>query len=374
MFWGKKEERQDEGDQGLLEVVAKYSPHVEFVLGLDGDFLVLTPSCFELTGIDVAELQANPSLLASLMDTDDGLAFSRLMADCAEGPSREAVFSLVSRGGRRRRVLFRDCPAYRPDGSFLGRRGSLVPVDDVAGVAGCREEKIRLLSHFASAVAHDFNNVLGSISVFSQLLQSGCDREEVDDYSTHILAGCRLGQNFTSNLRVFGRPEGSRLENLDLEDKVAEMEELLELIVGDEITVALGPFGDQEPCIARADGRQVEQILINMAVNAREAMPDGGELNISSYRETVAEPRQVASGILPAGEYQVLVVRDSGRGVPDHDRLRIFDPFFTTKQSKTGIGLGLAAAAAIMKSHSGCIDLVGQECAGAQFLLYFVAV
>jgi two-component system, cell cycle sensor histidine kinase and response regulator CckA len=175
-------------------------------------------------------------------------------------------------------------------------------------------------------------------------------------------------------LLAFSRKQTLNPEVIDLEDVLADLTHLLNRLMVDKVELSLGHLG---PTLGktlgkiRADKRQVEQVLINLVVNARDAMPNGGSIRIETEPVTLAEDLQRDRATVPAGDYTVIRVVDHGVGIPEHQLRQIFEPFFTTKRIGEGTGLGLSMAYGIVKQSGGFIFVDSVVGEGTTFSLYF---
>jgi two-component system cell cycle sensor histidine kinase/response regulator CckA len=205
-----------------------------------------------------------------------------------------------------------------------------------------QSQKMDALGQLAGGVAHDFNNLLTAISANAELMSFELDeqapaREELEEIRRTV----RRGAELTRQLLAFSRPDGSgRLEALDLNDVVRDAEKMLRRVIGEHIW--LETKLDPNAALIRADRGQMEQVLVNLVVNARDAMPEGGLIGIETAR---------------GADSVSLTVRDTGHGMDDVTRSRLFEPFFSTKPEGKGTGLGLATVYGIVRQSSGTIDV-----------------
>uniref|UniRef100_UPI0037DA3995 nitrogen regulation protein NR(II) n=1 Tax=Tateyamaria pelophila TaxID=328415 RepID=UPI0037DA3995 len=211
-----------------------------------------------------------------------------------------------------------------------------------------QSQKMQAIGQLAGGVAHDFNNLLTAISGHCDLLLLRHDQGDVD-YSDLI----QINQNanraaaLVGQLLAFSRKQTLRPEELDLRDTMADLTHLLNRLVGEKVRLTLS----HDPVLKaiRADKRQLEQVLMNLVVNARDAMPDGGEIQIETECITLSKPLERDRVSVPAGQYVCLRVIDQGMGIPSDKLQKIFEPFYTTKRTGEGTGLGLSTAYGIVK-------------------------
>jgi PAS domain S-box-containing protein len=219
-----------------------------------------------------------------------------------------------------------------------------------------QSQKLEALGTLAGGVAHDFNNLLTAISGFSELLLRRTEAgSPIHRYAEQIHQAGARGAALTTQLLAFGRRQILRLEVLDLGSIIGELQKMLQRLLGEDLDLAveLPP----EPVQVYADRVQIEQVLMNLAVNAREAMPQGGHLFIRVAAHRGPE--------VPAGEWALLEVRDSGRGMDEATKARIFEPFFSTKEH--GTGLGLSTVYGIVTQSGGQVRVESAPGQGATF-------
>jgi two-component system cell cycle sensor histidine kinase/response regulator CckA len=241
-------------------------------------------------------------------------------------------------------------------------------------------QKMEAIGRLAGGMAHDFNNILGVIMGYSDLSQEGSDPEApVAKNLTQIKVAAQRGATLTRQLLAFSRPrpwmgqpppsQGVSLRVLDLNAVVNDVTKMLTRVVGEDITLLFRPSVPLGSIVA--DKGQIEQVLMNLVINARDAMPDCGEITIETSRVALDENYVRQHEPVIAGEYVMLVVRDTGSGMSAATKARIFEPFFTTKEPGKGTGLGLASVYGIVKQSSGYIWVYSELGRGTTFKLYF---
>ncbi|NUP13016.1 MAG: response regulator [Polyangiaceae bacterium] len=275
--------------------------------------------------------------------------------------------------------------AVRPDGSVVsveytsslvttdGARVRMTIVRDVSERNKLAEQlrqsqKMEAVGRLAGGVAHDFNNLLSIVLSYSEMLLNDMDPSNpiADDLLQIRKAGARAA-DLTRQLLAFSRQQVLQPRVLNLNDVIVGAEKMFRRIIGEDIalTVTLAPnLGS-----VNADVGQLNQVLLNLVVNARDAMPSGGKLHIETKNVSVAPGTAHPSGV-PAGTYAVLVVTDSGTGMDEATRARIFEPFFTTKGPGKGTGLGLATVFGIVQQSSGSVQVASEVGKGASFSVY----
>ncbi len=233
-----------------------------------------------------------------------------------------------------------------------------------------QSQKMQAIGQLAGGVAHDFNNLLTAISGHCDLLLLRHDQGD-PDYSDLI----QINQNtnraaaLVGQLLAFSRKQTLRPETLDLRDTLADLTHLLNRLVGEKVTLSLSHDPVLKPI--RADKRQLEQVLMNLVVNARDAMQDGGEIKITTECLDLNAPLSRDRVTVPPGQYVTLQVADEGVGIPEDKLQKVFEPFYTTKRTGEGTGLGLSTAYGIIKQSGGFIFIDSTVGVGTVFTLYF---
>lgn len=235
-----------------------------------------------------------------------------------------------------------------------------------------QSQKMQAIGQLAGGVAHDFNNLLTAISGHCDLLMLRRDKTD-PDYADldQISQNANRAAALVGQLLAFSRKQTLCLQDLDLRDTLADLTHLLNRLVGERI--ALNITHDAGLNGIRADKRQLEQVIMNLVVNARDAMPSGGEITIQTRNTHLAEPKTRDRATLPKGSYVLIEVRDQGCGIAPDNVSKIFEPFFTTKRTGEGTGLGLSTAYGIVKQTGGYIFCDSEVGKGTTFSLYFPA-
>ncbi len=230
-------------------------------------------------------------------------------------------------------------------------------------------QKLEAVGRLAGGVAHDFNNLLTVINGYSQLLLSETSTESPNRKELEQIrkAGERSAR-LTQQLLAFSRKQTVQFQVLDLNKVVTNLESMLKRLIGEDVTLVT----KLKPALGRinADPGQLEQVLMNLAVNARDAMPSGGTLAIETADVKLDEKVTGLLWELEIGSYVVLSVSDTGCGMDAPTKARIFEPFFTTKESGKGTGLGLATVYGIVKQHKGALSVYSEVGRGTTFKIY----
>lgn len=230
-------------------------------------------------------------------------------------------------------------------------------------------QKMEAIGQLAGGVAHDFNNILCAIIGFGTLLEMGM--EKTDPARRHldqILSAADRATSLTQGLLTFSRKQILKPHPVSLNAIVHRIEKMLNRLLTEDIEFRLSLSGQDLNVLV--DAGQIDQVLLNLATNARDAMPNGGLLTITTGEADPPEEFLAASASLPTTRYALLTVSDSGSGIDEETREKIFEPFFTTKEVGKGTGLGLSVVYGIVKQHNGHILVHSEPGKGTSFLIY----
>ncbi|SFH24419.1 two-component system, cell cycle sensor histidine kinase and response regulator CckA [Palleronia marisminoris] len=235
-----------------------------------------------------------------------------------------------------------------------------------------QSQKMQAIGQLAGGVAHDFNNLLTAIRGHCDLLLLRRDASDPDFADLEqINQNANRAASLVGQLLAFSRKQNLKLESVALRDLLSDLTHLLDRLVGARVTLALNHAPDLP--LVRADRRQLEQVIMNLVVNARDAMPNGGRIDISTRSVHLERPLTRDRATVPIGDYVEVSVVDEGTGIPPDVRKKIFEPFFTTKKTGEGTGLGLSTAYGIVKQIGGYIFVDSREGQGTTFTLLFPA-
>lgn len=234
-------------------------------------------------------------------------------------------------------------------------------------------QRMEALGRLAGGIAHDFNNVLMVISGYAEMLAQsvGEDADARDAVQTIIEAAERAG-GLTRQLLLFSRRQVVDPADIAIAPAVQELEKLLRRLVAEDVTLTIE--ASDPSLVARVDRGQLDQVVMNLVANARDAMPNGGRLTVAVRGLTSASFVDASGERAPAGAYVWLSVTDTGEGMDEAVRLRIFEPFFSTKPASKGTGLGLATVYGIVKSSGGFLAVQSEVGRGTTFDVYFPLV
>lgn len=230
-------------------------------------------------------------------------------------------------------------------------------------------QKMESIGTLAGGVAHDFNNILTAILGYGQILQMNLEKDSPNRRNVEqILIAADRATQLTKELLLFSRKQEPERRPVELNEIVGKMVKFLHRIIGEDIAFKWSPQVNTLSLLA--DRYQLEQVLMNLAVNARDAMPDGGEFTLQTELFQLREDFIAAHGFGTPGEYALLTVSDTGVGMNSETLQHIFEPFFTTKEVGKGTGLGLAVVYGIIEQHDGFINVYSEPGMGSTFRIY----
>jgi signal transduction histidine kinase len=330
----------------------------------DGTTLFVNPPMCRMLEVDgVAELKGrDPSAFLS-----NGLA--RMVAAQADAGGCAEVEIVGLRGGRRHTIGFASPP--EPSGN-APTRSTIFAFADVTALRRVQErslqaQKLEAVGRLAGGVAHDFNNLLTIIYACCGILgRRLADDDPGRPQVAQIEAAVKRGSDLTRQVLSFARQDAVQPTAVDVNEVVKKMIGMLRHVIGDDIELRANADRSLRP--VRADRGQLEQVLMNLALNARDAMPRGGKLVISTANVELDAREAVELDVDP-GRYVLLAVADTGHGMDEETRARVFEPFFTTKEGK-GSGLGLATAFGIARQSGGAITVDSAPGRGATFRVW----
>ena len=273
-----------------------------------------------------------------------------------------ALIDLEVLGGR---ILYEGKPAIQ---------GSMIEVTErkLLEAEFIQAQKMEALGRLAGGVAHDFNNLLTSIMGYSDLLAKKLTEDDPSGplrrYADNILSSANRAANLTQQLLSLSRRHTFHMQVLDLNGVVAEVERILRGLIGEDIELTIHPEGALGR--VKADSVQIEQVLMNLVINARDAMPSGGRLSIRTANVVLDKSYARRRREVVPGPYVMIAVSDTGQGMDAEVRSHLFEPFFTTKEKGKGTGLGLSTAYGIVKQMGGHIDVESAPGKGSAFKIY----
>ena len=235
-----------------------------------------------------------------------------------------------------------------------------------------QSQKMEAIGRLAGGIAHDFNNLLMVVNGYAEIIKDRSSDQQSRIQAEKILSAGTKAGSLTRQLLAFSRRQILEPVVLNLNDLVTELCKFAPRIIGEDVQLIFAP--DSQLGLIKADPSQIEQVIMNLLVNSRDAMPNGGRLTIETSRVELDTAYSKKHFGVPPGEYSMLAVSDTGIGMSADTQARIFEPFFTTKESGKGTGLGLATVYGIVKQSGGYIWVYSEPFKGTTFKIYFPRV
>lgn len=277
------------------------------------------------------------------------------------------------RQGRRRRMKWCNTAVRGPAGEITYFISTAIDITEMHELQErlAQSQKLESIGRLAGGVAHDYNNILTIIQGYAERALMFVDpesraRRELQRLTQAVARGSRI----TQQLLAFARKQPSRLTPLNLNELSSHMATLLDDVLGPKLKIETHFQTDCRDVMG--DRSQLEQIFMNLTLNARDAMPDGGRIEVRTRSLPLDEERARVLQVQP-GLYTILQVKDHGHGIPAHQLDKVFEPFFTTKQQGNGSGLGLAVCEGIARQSRGAIEVESQLGQGSTFTVYLPA-
>jgi PAS domain S-box-containing protein len=339
------------------------------VFGRDGVITEINRAGLEI--FDAAALgEMAERQITRLVAMDHGEAFQDAMTASWSGHRSSVEFQVAPAHGAPRWLEMHAAPLRDAQGTITALLGILR--DHTARkeleAQFVQAQKMEVVGHLAGGIAHDFNNMLGIILGYAEIamadLSSGTPLHRHLETIGHT---AKRAAALTRQLLIFSRQQAMEAEVLDLSELLVGIDPMLRRLIGENITLETVPEPELRP--VEADPGQIEQVLMNLTVNARDAMPNGGKLTLTAGNATVSADRLPHPEMAP-GDYVVLSVSDEGTGMSEAVKAKIFDAFFTTKAAGKGTGLGLATCHTIVKQWHGYITVESELGHGTTFSVY----
>ncbi|MBF8277188.1 MAG: response receiver sensor histidine kinase response regulator [Candidatus Brocadiaceae bacterium] len=362
---------------GTLSKAVEQSSTCIVITDSNGNIEYVNPQFIELTGYTLADAKGqNPRILKSGQTPTE--RFNELWKTITAGKTWHGEFINKKKNGE----IYYELGTISPIKNAEGKITHFVAIkNDISGIKSLEAERKRLedqLSHaqklesigkLAGGIAHDFNNMLMAVVGYSNLIEMELkDDNPLRNYTKKILDLTEKSKRLTQSLLTFGRRQPLYLSAVDLNDIIRDMEPLLFKAFGERIRCEM-PLSEKSIAI-KADSSKLEQVVMNIFINAVEAMPTGGRLTIRTAVTELDGARAKTFGLGAAGAYALLSITDTGIGMDEATQEKIFEPFFTTKLRGKGTGLGLSIAYGIVKQHNGALEVASKPGKGTTFNMY----
>jgi PAS domain S-box-containing protein len=331
-----------------------------------------SPAYEQIWGRSVSELYAAPQTWTDAIHADDRERVRTAAATKQAEGTYDEEYRVVRPDGTSLWVRDRAFPVRNTEGEVIGIAGTAEDVSDRRRLEAQlhQSQKMEALGRLAGGIAHDFNNLLSVIRSYAAIAVEGlnphdplrADIEEIEN------AG-RRATELTGQLLAFSRQQIVQPKVIDLNQALAGMDVMLRRILGEDVELRV--FWGPSLWPVRADRGQLEQVVMNLAVNARDAMPDGGQLTIETANLVVEPEYARLHPAAKVGQHVVLAVSDTGTGMDRTVQAKIFEPFFTTKEVGKGTGLGLSTVLGMVEQSGGSIEVYSEVGVGTAFKLFF---
>lgn len=367
--------------EAMFRTLAETAPVGIFLEDMQGKLTYANPKCSELVGLPQEDIlqgdwqqNIHPEDRARVRGAWAGTLTQRRLF--------HQEYRWVHPSGRQVVTLGIIAPVVSSDNKVNLFTGSLVDLTEQKRLENAQEDlreqlhqaqKLESIGRLAGGIAHDFNNMLSIILGYTELLMDEVlPGQSHQGYLKNIRHAAMHSKELTSRLLAFSRKQILNVETIDLNAVLRNLEKLLRRIIGENIALHLKL--DHDLGYVRADADQLQQVIMNLVVNARDAMPQGGRLVIESANTTLDDASAREYDALSPGEYVMIAVSDTGEGMDRGTRSKIFEPFFTTKGVGKGTGLGLPMAYGIVKQSSGGISCQSEPGKGTRFLIHLPRV
>ncbi|MBP6940961.1 MAG: PAS domain S-box protein [Syntrophorhabdaceae bacterium] len=368
------------GQEAIRQSAEKYrtlfdeSLDVIFIAAPEGKLLDINTAGVKLFGYESKKELLEVDIGNDLYFNEADRRFYRETIE-REGCVNSFELTLKKKDGRKVTVSLNATAVFDGQGKVVAYRGTMRDITNVKLLEQqlLESQKMETLGRLAGGIAHDFNNILNIILGGAQLIKMKASFDEkINGYLTSIEKAVFRASDFVKQLLAFSRRQILNFEVVSLNDIVADFTKMINRIIGENIEMEIIPAADM-PKI-KVDIAQANQILLNLVVNARDAMARGGTLTISTSSEIVDKEFCFSHVGAKPGRYAALTISDTGEGIDPETVKKIFEPFFTTKRTGEGTGLGLSVVYGIVKQHGGFITVESKIGEGTKFKVYFAAV
>jgi len=364
-----------------FRILADSAPIILWIANAEGNNLFVNRKYREFFGSTSEQVEGGK--WQSLIHKDDAAEYVEAFMRSMEDQTTFKAEARVLRTDRQWRwISSHGEPRFSGDGEFVGFVGISMDITEQKEAELERKkleerllqaQKMEAVGQLSGGIAHDFNNILSIIMGNSHLLLMGMDKTSPQrEFVDQILSSSEKAASLTQSLLAFSRKQVLEIRPADINEIIARVQKLLVRLIGEDIDLQVETA--PEPAVADVDSVQIEQVLMNLATNARDVMPRGGQLHISSNTVMWDEVYVKEQGFGEPGYYCCITVSDTGKGMDEETRSRIFEPFFTTKEVGKGTGLGLAMVYGIVNQHGGYITVDSQVGKGSTFKLFLPLV
>ncbi|HYE76265.1 MAG TPA: PAS domain S-box protein, partial [Blastocatellia bacterium] len=375
----REAERRLEESEQRYRSLFEHNPDAVFSLDLYNRLLNVNQVGSRLTGYLTEELPGR--LFEELFAAEDREKVASHTRDALKGQPQNFEATIIAKDRRRVATSVLNVPIV-VNGDVIGLYSVVKDITEQrlkderlkkSEEQLLQAQKMEAIGQLAGGVAHDFNNLLTAVAGYSDLLLKRLRTEDpLRHYAEEISKACARAASLTAQLLAFSRQQLLQPQVLNLNAIIADMSEMLPRLIGENIELRV--LLDDELGSTKADAGQIEQVVLNLAVNARDAMPEGGKLTIETHNVYLDQDYIGSRLEITPGPYVKLSVSDTGCGMDEKVKKQIFEPFFTTKDVGKGTGLGLSTVYGIVKQSGGTISVYSEPGNGTTFNIYLPRV
>ncbi|MBF0206826.1 MAG: response regulator [Oligoflexia bacterium] len=344
-----------------------------------GEFIYLNSAIENIYGRPIQDFLNNPSLWLEVVHPDDRERVEQSTKTMLEHDGKNIKYRIIRPNGEIRWVHDRINIIFDNNGEPIGMGGISTDITEQKRAEESlaqaekklrQSQKMEAVGRLASGITHDFNNMLLVINGYAQVIIDSLDPNDLmrADVMEIYKAGQRSAE-LTKQLLSFGRDQVLVSEMIDINKVVSDIEPIIRRLMGEDISFIFNPCADLGKI--KSDSGKIGQVIINLAINSRHAMPTGGKLTIDTANVELNKADVMQHNIVPAGEYVMLSITDTGCGMDAMTLEQIVEPFFSTKDSGKGTGLGLSMVFSIVKQSRGDISVYSKPDKGTTFKIYF---
>lgn len=361
--------KESEEQLRMLSVAVEQSPVCTVITDILGNIEYVNPVFTTLTGYEREEvIGKNPRFLKG--DTMPEV-HNDLWRTLAAGQTWRGVFHNRKKSGEYFYEKAIVAPMHDDNGAvthYIAIKEDITHTMELEGQLR-HSQRMQALGQMAGGIAHDFNNILSVINGYASILKLDLvDRVDCMESVSEILTAVARASKLTNNLLTFSRKQKLTITRLELNELVTSSVRFIGRLINEDIELKLQPF--QEPLYINGDAGQLEQVLVNLAANSRDALPRGGTITVSLNKTELNRDIAVGNVAAMQGNYAVITFSDTGTGMDEATRSKLFEPFFTTKDVGQGTGLGMSIVYGIIQQHNGCIDVASVPGYGTTITIY----
>jgi two-component system, cell cycle sensor histidine kinase and response regulator CckA len=356
--------------ESRLSTIVESEPECVKLIDREGTLLEMNPAGLEMVEAECLDDVAGMCIY-DMVAEEDKQAFAELNDKIFRGERGSLSFDLIGLKGGRRRIETHAAPFKNANGEVIAHLAIALDVTKRERLERQlrQSQKLEAIGRLAGGIAHDFNNVLTVIANYASFINDGLPvGDELREDAAEIIRASDRAASLVRQLLAFSRRDVIRPRVLDFNEVIRDTERLLRRTIGENIEIAMKPMEDSVYVLM--DPEQFEQVLLNLGLNARDAMPNGGTLTVAASLVDLDEHAIAFIPDVTAGRYACVIVGDTGAGMDDDVKAHIFEPFFTTKGRTEGTGLGLASVYGIVKQAGGHVGVESESGIGSTFFVY----